>query len=265
MRRLAQRFWRHYKDSGNGVAGAFAAGTLLFVAFLIALYVFTILVARGVLTPATWVWPILNWMLSGWVVVLGGLAFVSLIYPLKYVPNRSEMGKRAFAKAATSIVVAVPVFIVLFVLSFPVFLMLGAGLTEARKDSYECFGRYDEVGQSGLNSVMMPSTSTDIKRYYESGFGYQSCDISCTVGIDDLKSFADAKGYVFQPLEWVPLFSESSVMKELDVDSDDCTNYLYCAARNSEHRVPLPGWGDFGNLTFVYDIRNRRLYASYYD
>ena len=36
-------------------------------------------------------------------------------------------------------------------------------------------------------------------------------------------------------------------------------------ARNSEHRVSLPGWRDFGNLTFVYDIRNRRLYASYYD
>ena len=265
MRRFAKRFWRRYKDSGNVVAGAFAAVALLFVAFQFALYVFTIIVARGGLRPATWVWSILNWMFSCWVVVLGGLALVSLVYPLKHVLARSGLGKSAFAIAVKSIVVAVPVFIVLLVLSFPVFLMLGSGLTEARKDSYECFGRYEEVGQSGLNSVMMPITSTDIKRYYESGFGYQSCDISCTVGFDDLKSFADAKGYVFQPLEWVPLFSESSVMKELDVDSEDCTNYLYCAARNSEHWVPLPGWGDFCNLTFVYDIRNRRIYASYYD
>lgn len=34
-------------------------------------------------------------------------------------------------------------------------------------------------------------------------------------------------------------------------------------ARNSEHRVSLPGWRDFGNLTFVYDIRHSRLYGTY--
>ena len=210
------------------------------------------------------VWHALGVSVDMVAVVLGfGFAWMLLGWPAWQLARRGEPAAKASLKEGIK------------PMEFGLLAMLGAAVfflptilmisDHDQPTRLKCYGTYDEYDDPAFGGFMVPEGATDIKRYYDCGFGYQKCDISCTVGLDDLKSFADARGYAFRTLEWIPLFSESPVTKELDVDSGDSTNYLYCAARNSEHRVPLPGWGDFGNLTFVYDIRNRRLYASYYD
>lgn len=257
------RIGDYYRVPEKRGAGAFLACCITSLAWL---FVVT-LVLRSIddleTIPAS-VWHALGVSVDMGVVVLGfGLAWMLLIWPAWQLLRRGE----AAAKSSLNEGIKPMEFGLLAMLGAAVFflptiLMIGDHDLTSR---LKCYRTYEEYDDPAFGGFMVPEGAVDIRRYYDCGFGYQSCDISCTVGIDGLKSFADAKGYVFSPLEWVPLFSESPVTKELDIDSEDCTNYLYCAARNSEHRVPLPGWGDFGNLTFVYDIRNRRLYASYYD
>ena len=193
----------------------------------------------------------------------GGFLWMLVVWPAWQFVKRGDSAAKMSVDAGIK-----PMQVAILVAIATSFLTLPIIVATSEQDTTLClkqFDSYEEFENCSFRNFMLPKGASNIKRYYDCGFGYQSCDISCTVGFDDLKSFADAKGYVFRPLEWVPLFSESPVTKELDIESEDCTNYLYCAARNSEHRGPLPGWGDFGNLTFVYDIRNRRLYASYYD
>lgn len=127
------------------------------------------------------------------------------------------------------------------------------------------FATWKELDDPGFGNMMVPKEATCIKRYYDCGFGYQSCNISCIVGIGDLLRFAESKGYCFERRDRIPFLGDEPVLDELDVCQRKASELLYCRARDSEHRVEIPGWGNFGTLTFIYDIPSKRLYGSYFD
>lgn len=129
----------------------------------------------------------------------------------------------------------------------------------------EFYATYDQFNDPGFRNFMVPRQATEIKRYYDCGFGYQSCSISCKVSRKDLEAFAKEKGYKFKAKKCAYFLGYDPVLDELRVDGDDAKNYLRCTARDGEHEVEIPGWGNFGDLHFVYDIEKERLYGFYYD
>ena len=264
MKVLYGRFIERYKAAGNLVALVFALVFGIFMISHAALYIVMFMVAREVITLPTWASLILNKLYSYFLIGLFGLGFLSLIYPVKYLLKRSKGAKRAFAIAVKTVSIAVATYVVSLFLTFPVLLFLDAGATEARRDSYEYFERYEDMGRDDLAAIMVPRAAVEIKRYYESGFGYQSCDISCKIGRAELTTYASKHGFAFKPADntlFVP--DDNAVIKELKIDYDNLDRYLFCSLEGEKRQIL--NWGDYGKIIYIYDVRDEKLFIRYFD
>ena len=264
MKRFIQRFIDKYKVAGNRVALVFALTFGVFLFCHVVLYVVMFMVAREVITLPTWASLILNKLYSCFLIGLFWLGFLSLVYPVRYLLRHSKGAKRAFAIAVKTVSIAVATYVVSLFLTFPVLLFLDAGATEARRDSYEYFERHEDMGRNDLAAIMVPSAAVEIKRYYESGFGYQSCDISCEIGRTELMTYASKHGFTFKPADNALFVADdNAVIKELKIDYDNLDRYLFCRLEGEKRQIP--NWGDYGTLIYIYDIRNERLFIRYFD
>lgn len=184
-----------------------------------------------------------------------------LVWPAWELLRKGEhAAKSSFSAGVKPFQFALVLTIVTGIFTVPTILVIAEHDTV---DKPECFDTYAEFDDNGFGSFMLPEGSSDIKRYYDCGFGYQICDISCKVSLERLNEFAVLHAYRFEKCDNFPLPAKSCVMRELYPIDKGTSRYLYCQAR--KNKKSACGWEMEGNLIFVYDSKTERLFASYDD
>jgi len=256
----------YYLKSERRFAGLFAIASAAYFLTIAATGVLVILSSRELLEVPKPVWHFLLWFVDGWTKVMGAFAAVVLASPIWFLWRGGPAPAKFSAGAAFKTVgVVFSVFCVTFVIFLEIMMSLQDEVTasEPAAEKVRCYASFADFKGSAWASFMVPGTAVDIKMIEESGFGYRHCGISCTVCREDLDRFAGSHGYHFERRDWLPVLAEDVVVDALYPLDEDLSRYLYCCAREGEKEIP--GWGLEGHLSFVYDIKAERLYASYYD
>ena len=210
-------------------------------------------------------WPLGVWQAlgSGIIYVAIGLVafdlFILLIYPLwRWERGGQESGKRAYEIAVTTSGYVLGATLVTLFFTFSTFCVI---LDHDESGQVQQFANYNAMGDTEFRYFMVPTTATDIKVNDARGFLYLEYSISCTVGMDDFVSFANANGYRFERGGCIPSFEKNCVTKELVIDEANSENYYHCLVNGGEGALTRRT----GTLQFVYDVANKRLYGSYCD
>lgn len=211
----------------------------------------------GDVLPVT-VWHVLNVGTDVMLFVLGGgLLWMLVVWPAwQFARHGDSAAKMSVDAGIKPMQIAILVAIVTSFLTLPIIVATSEQDTTLR---LKRFDSYEEFEDCSFRNFMLPKGASDIKRYYDCGFGYQICDICCKVSRERLDAFARWHGYQFEMRDDFPLPAESScVMSELYPLEKDASRYLYC-------RTSMSVQGPEGNLIFVYDRKTERLFASYDD
>ena len=210
-------------------------------------------------------WPVGVWhaLGAGIIYVAIGLVafdvFILLIYPLwRWERGGQESGKRAYEIAVTTSGYVLGAALVTLFFTFSTLCVI---LDHDESDQIQQFANYNAMGDNEFRYFMVPTTATDIKVNDDRGFLYLEYSISCTVGMDDFVSFANANGYRFERGGYIPSFEKNCVTKELVVDETNNANYYHCLVNGGEGALARRT----GTLQLVYDVANKRLYGSYCD
>ena len=210
-------------------------------------------------------WPVGVWHALGvgiMYVAIGLVAFdvfILLIYPLwRLERGGHESGKRSFEIAVTTSGYVLGAALVTLFFTFSTFCVI---LDRDESGQVQQFANYNAMGDNEFRYFMVPTTATDIKVNDDRGFLYLEYSISCTVGMDDFVSFANANGYRFERGGYIPSFEKNCVTKELVVDETNNANYYHCLENGGEGALARR----IGTLQLVYDVAHKRLYGSYRD
>ena len=210
-------------------------------------------------------WPVGVWhaLDVGIIYVAIGLvafdAFILLIYPLwRWGRGGQESGKRAFEIAVTTSGYVLGAALVTLFFTFSTFCVI---LDHDESGQMQQFANYNAMGDNEFRYFMVPIIATDIKVNDDRGFLYLEYSVSCTVGMDDFVSFANANGYRFERGGCIPSFEKNCVTKELVIDEANSENYYHCLVNGGEGALMRRT----GTLQLVYDVAHKRLYGSYRD
>ena len=210
-------------------------------------------------------WPVGVWhaLDVGIIYVAIGLVafdlFILLIYPLwRWERGGQESGKRAFEIAVTTSGYVLGAALITFFFTSSTLSMIG---DHDESGQVQQFANYNAMGDNEFRYFMVPIIATDIKVNDDRGFLYLEYSVSCTVGMDDFVSFANANGYRFERGGCIPSFEKNCVTKELVIDEANSENYYHCLVNGGEGALTRRT----GTLQLVYDVAHKRLYGSYRD
>lgn len=243
----------YYKKPERRMAGVVVAFCLIVIAVLFILK--TIGFGTGLIFP-DWLCHVL-WLGGSWALLC--VIAAMFLYPLRYfIPFREKSLAEAFEAGFKTL------FALLFV-AFGVLFLFGdvVGMIEDGEKRYQNGGTdyrryscYEELPQDEFSDLLVPRDAVDIRRIYDGGFKYLNCSISSEIDMEGLKRFALLNDYHFEVCKKMPMWCPNDcVKKELVLDETDPSNYLYCLAQKRELGQ--------AEISFVYDIKHRRLYGVY--
>ena len=190
---------------------------------------------------------------------LGAFALASLVVPLRYVISfRGSSIAMAYKAAFATLVGIWLVAIVSVIIFYPTIDGIQRGAERYRNGGtdYRRYSCYDELPEDEFSDLLVPRDAVDIRRIYDGGFKYLNCSISSEIDMEGLKRFALLNDYRFEVCKEMPMWCPNDcVKKELVLDETDPSNYLYCLAQKRELGQ--------AEISFVYDIKHRRLYGVY--
>ena len=190
---------------------------------------------------------------------IGVSAVALLVLPLRYaIPFRWPSMAMAYKTAFATLFGVWLLAIVSIVMFYPTLVGIERGAERYRNGGtdYRRYSCYEELPQDEFSELLVPRDAVDIRRIYDGGFKYLNCSISSEIDMEGLKGFSLLNDYHFEVCKEMPMWCPNDcVKKELVLDETDPSNYLYCLAQKRELGR--------AEISFVYDIKHRRLYGVY--
>ena len=209
----------------------------------------------GIPSPI-WAWRPLT-HLSWWVCLITGVALVFLILLSLIGVGDAKRKLVSFTKAfiISAVVVGASMSMIL--------LILFNGDKIRDRNNYK---DWDDLSDDELLVQLVPRSATNIKRRDFGGFRVYQCDVSCSVSLRALESFAKERGYVFKPVDSRDVIATRRIVNNAKSLANawsegvfSKSDFLGCSFSRKTQS------GTNQHFEFVYDMVHQKLYCRYSD